>query len=128
MNSSDRPHTVSAREAEIANIEHEIMLLQERLAQIEKWARIVVWPSFALMCFVVLALGMYGLVASEMLAVGVSFVGIVFLGLMGSAIRSRRLVDFASSLHIYPERSYAFFLEKKIADRKRRLAALKAMP
>ena len=114
------------RSMEIANIEHEIAWLRGKLANIERWSRIV-WPSFALMCAVVLGLGGYSVVAGEMLAVGLSFVGIVFLVVVGLSIRQNRLIDFASlNRWGFPELSHAVFLEKAIAKREKRLAELRA--
>jgi heme exporter protein D len=116
---------------EIANLEHEIAMLREKLDNIEKWAKRVVWPSLIVMFSVVLAIGIYGFVTGEFLAVGISLVCIFILAGLGVVARTERLADFASPLGKgamvgYPEKSYAIVLEKRIAKREKRLAELKA--
>lgn len=116
---------------EIANLEHEIAMLREKVGNIEKWAKRVVWPSLIVMFSVVLAIGIYGFVTGEFLAVGIALVCIFILAVLGVTARIKRLADFASPLGMgamvgYPEKSYAIVLEKRIAKREKRLAELKA--
>ena len=116
---------------EIANLEHEIAMLREKLGNIEKWAKRVVWPSLIVMFVVVLAVGIYGFLTEDFLAVGIALVCFLFLSFVGVAAHTERLIDFVSTFRPgmgtgSPKRSYAIFLEKRIAKREKRLAELKA--
>jgi hypothetical protein len=111
---------------QIANIEHEIAVMRERLANIERGARWL-WPSFYMMCLGVACAVGYLAMKGEMTAVFVAVVAGAFLALIALALRNGRLVDLASLMDFgFPERSYAIFLEKGIAEREQRLAELKS--
>ncbi|ARQ00894.1 hypothetical protein [Pseudorhodoplanes sinuspersici] len=117
---------------EIANLEHEIAMLREKLGNIEKWARRVIWPSLIAMFLVVIAIGTYGLFTEEFLAFGIALMCFFILTAFAHTAWTGRLVDIASPLSRktgmvgYPEKSYAIVLEKRIAKREKRLAELKA--
>jgi aromatic ring-cleaving dioxygenase len=128
--SADEP---TPTQMEIANIEHEIAVLRERLANIEKWANRVVWPSLAAMYLVSFVVAVYGLVTLQWLALGVGLACIAILYyFVTDQIRSTRLIEFVTPLKRgwgmvgYPEDNYALVLEKWIAEREKRLAELRA--
>lgn len=117
---------------EIANLEHEIAMLREKLGNIEKWAKRVIWPSLIIMFLIVMAIGIYGLVSGEFLAFGIALMCFCLVAYLAIEAWTGRLVDIASPLSRghgmvgYPEKSYAIVLEKRIAQREKRLAELKA--
>jgi hypothetical protein len=113
---------------EIANLEHDIAAMRERLQRIERKSRWI-WPFFWLICAAIAAPIAILAFKGEPLALGLATICGSALAVLAWCIRGVRLVDFASANffpHGYRGPSHALFLEGQIADRQRRLGELRS--
>ncbi|MSO68397.1 MAG: hypothetical protein EXQ82_11545 [Pseudolabrys sp.] len=116
----------NARDEEITRIETELAKLLTRQANLVRSARFFRPFLLVLGAFVAIFL-VYSLMIGDMAAVITAFICLLVLAAIGYFARGQTALRLLSSnWGDYPDNSHAEFLERQIAERRKRLDELKA--